>query len=159
MFLFSPKFDWSFSRLSKFNWSFCTLPKRSYFTQMFLILPTTLLKFFSWPKFDEVFGFITWFRFTQGQCLFCHQGQKGMAKLSVVILPFCLLFCRWFGYYFALVWKIDTTSFICECSCIFCPNCENFCPNNGQFFNIGDANASPASPWCTLMNGNVSLVK
>jgi len=28
-------------------------PNALYFTQMFLILPKTLLKFFSWPKFDE----------------------------------------------------------------------------------------------------------
>jgi len=25
-------------------------------------------------------GTTTWFQFTQGQCLFCHQGQKRMAK-------------------------------------------------------------------------------
>jgi len=25
-------------------------------------------------------GIVTWFLFTQGQCLFCHQGQKRMAK-------------------------------------------------------------------------------
>jgi len=25
-------------------------------------------------------GFNPWFQFTQEQCLFCHQGQKGMAK-------------------------------------------------------------------------------
>jgi len=44
-------------------------------------------------------GITTGFQFTQGQCLFCHQGQKRMAK-------YWPLFCRWFGYYFASVWKI-----------------------------------------------------
>jgi len=71
-------------------------------------------------------------------------GAKRMAKWSQTILPFWLLFCCWFGYYLALVWKIDTTSLICECSCILCPNFENFCPNNGQFFSVGDATASPS---------------
>jgi len=52
MFLFSHKFDRSFSHLTRFNCSCCTLPKCSYFTQMFLILPKTLSKFFSWLKFD-----------------------------------------------------------------------------------------------------------
>ena len=53
MFLFSPKFDWIFSHLPRFNWSCCTSPKCAYFTQIFLILLKTLLKLFSWPKFDE----------------------------------------------------------------------------------------------------------
>jgi len=53
MFSFSLKFDWSFSHFPKFNWRCCTLPKCCYFTQMFLILPKTLLKFCSWPKYDE----------------------------------------------------------------------------------------------------------
>ena len=53
IFLFSPKFDWSFSHLPRFNWGCWTLPKCSYFAQMFLILPNTLLMFFGWPKFDE----------------------------------------------------------------------------------------------------------
>ena len=34
---------------------------------------------------------------------------------------------------------------------MLCPNVENFCPNNGQFFSVGDATASPASPCRTLM--------
>ena len=32
---------------------------------------------------------------------------------------------------------------ICEWSCILCPNVQNFCPNNCQFFSVGDATASP----------------
>ena len=52
------------------------------------------------------------------------------------ILPFWLLFCRWFGYYFTLVWKIDTTSLTCEWSCMLCPNFEHFFPNNGQFLSV-----------------------
>jgi len=43
------------------------------------------------------------------------------------------------------------TSLSCECSCILCPNFENFCPSNGQFVSVGDATASPASPSRTLM--------
>jgi len=39
-------------------------------------------------------GIITWFQFTQGQCLFCHQGQKERQNNLG-------LFCR-FGYYFAV---------------------------------------------------------
>ena len=53
MFLFSPKFDWSFSHLPRFNWSCWTLPKCSYFTQMFLNFTQNFITFFSWPKFDE----------------------------------------------------------------------------------------------------------
>jgi len=40
----------------------------------------------------------------------------------------------------------------CECSCILSPHFENFCPNNGQIFSVGDATASPASPCRTLMS-------
>jgi len=61
------------------------------------------------------------------------------------------IFCR-FGHYFGLVGKIDTTSHTRDCSCILCPNVENFCPNNGQFFSVEDATASPC---CTLMLQNV----
>jgi len=64
------------------------------------------------------------------------------------------LFCR-FGHYFALVGKIGVISFTCECSCILCPNVENFCLNNGQFFSIGDATASLASPCRTLMLSSI----
>ena len=146
MFLFSPKFEWSFSHLPRFNWGCWPLPKCSYFFHMFLISPKTLLKF--GPSLMKTAGISTWFQFTQGQRLFCRQGQK----ILVSILPFRPLFFRWFGCYFASVWKIDTTSLTCECSCILCPNFENFCPNNGQFFSVGDATASPTSPCCTLMD-------
>jgi len=144
MFLFLPKFDLSFSRLPKFNWSCCTLTKCSYLTQMCLILPKTLLKFFSWPIFDE-------------GCWNYH--MIPVHSRTVFILPsrakrmaVWLLFHHWFGYYFALVWKIDTISLTCECGCILCPNFENFCPNKGQFFSVGDATASPC---CTLMSAQI----
>jgi len=39
-------------------------------------------------------GITTWFQFTQGQCLFCHQGQKEWQNSL-------RLFCR-FGYCFAV---------------------------------------------------------
>jgi len=32
---------------------------------------------------------------------------------------------------------------------LLCPNVENFCPNNGQFFSVGDATASPAVCLCS----------
>jgi len=47
---------------------------------MFQILPKTLLKFLVGPNSMKAVGITTWFQFTQGQCLFCHQGQKRMAK-------------------------------------------------------------------------------
>ena len=145
MFLFSPKFDWSFSHLPKFNWSCCTLPKCSYFTQMFLILPKTLLKFFSWPKFDE-------------GCWNHHMIPVHSRVVSILPSgkkrPFWRLFFRWFGYYFALVWKIDSLEnrhyLTRECSSILCPNFENFCPKNGQVFSVGDATACTAFP-CRML--------
>jgi len=66
-----------------------------------------------------------------------------------IILPLI-----WLLFYF---WKIDTTSLTCECSCILCPNFENFCPNNGQFFSVGDTTTSPASPCRTLMVGGLRI--
>jgi len=39
--------------LSRFHWSCWTLPNCSCFAQMFLMLPKTILKFSSWPKFVE----------------------------------------------------------------------------------------------------------
>jgi len=91
----------------------------------------------------KALGITTSFQFTQRQCPFWHQGQKWWQNSL-------RLFCR-IGHYFALVGKIDTISVKCECRCIICPNVENFCPNNGQFFSIGDATAFPASPCRTLM--------
>jgi len=45
----------------------------------------------------------------------------------------------------------DTASLKSECSCIIRPNVQTICPNNGQFFSVEDATASPASPCRTLM--------
>jgi len=39
---------------------------------------------------------------------------------------------------------MSITSIKCECSCMICPNIENFCPNNGQFSSFGDTTASHA---------------
>jgi len=136
IFLFSPKFDWSFSHFPRFNWGCWTLPKCSYFTQMFLILPKTLLKLFNWPIFDE-------------GCWNCHMipvhsravfilpsrakknGKIVWDYFAVLVMIFPLIWLL-----FCLNWKIDTTSLACECSCILGPN-------NGQFFSVGDATASP----------------
>jgi len=137
MFLFSPKFDWSFSHLPRFNWSCWTLPKCSYFTEMFLIVPKTLSKFFSWPKFDEGCWNYHMILVHSRALFILPSGAKKNGK-------YWTLFCRWFGYYFASVWKIDTISLTCEGSCILCPNYV-------QFFLVGDATASPASPCRTLM--------
>ena len=146
MFLFSPKFDWSFSHLSIFNWGCRTLPKCSYFNQMFIILPKMFLKFFSWPKFGEGCWNYHMIPVDSRACsvYFAIRGKNG-------ILPFWPLFFCWIGY-FASVWKTDTTLLTCECYYITCPNFENFCPNNGQFFSVGNATASPASPCRTLMS-------
>jgi len=146
MFLFLPTFDWSFSHLPRFNWGCWTLPKCSYFTQMFLILPKPLLKFFSWPKFHEGCWNYHMIPVHSRAVFILPSGTKRNGKIA-----FRPLFCRSFCYYFASVWKIGTTSLRCECSCILCPNFQNFCPNNGQFFSVGDATASPASPCRALM--------
>ena len=106
MFLFSPKSDWRFSHLPRFNWGCWILPKCSYFTQMFIILPKTLLKFFSWPKFDEVCWNYHMIPVHSRAVFILPSGAKTNGK----IVSFWLLFCRWFGYYFASVWKIDTSS-------------------------------------------------
>jgi len=94
-------------------------------------------------------GITTWFQFTQGQCLFCHQGQRRMVEtilpFSETILPLILLL-------FCLSLEKRLYLIACECSCILCPNFENFCPNNGQFLSVGDATASPCH---TLMILNV----
>jgi len=144
MFLFSPKFDWSFSHLPRFNWGCWTLPKCSYFTQMFLILPKTLLKLFSGPNCMKAAGITTWYQFTQGQCLFGHQGQKEWQR---------------FGHYFSVDLVIICLSLenrhyliACECSCTLCPNLENFFSNNGQFFSVGHATASPCRMLMPMVN-------
>ena len=78
-------------------------------------------------------------------------GAKKNCKIVSDYFAVLAIFYCWFGCYFALVWKIDTTSPACECSCILFPNFENFCLNNGQFFSVGAATASLASPCSTLM--------
>ena len=103
MFLFSPTFDWSFCHLPRFNWGYSTLPKCSYFTQMFLILPKTLLKFFSWPKFHDGCWNYHDSSSLKDSVYFAIRGKKEWPL-------FWPLFCPWFGYYFGSVWGIDTTS-------------------------------------------------
>jgi len=155
MFLFLRKFDWSFSHLPRLNWNCWTLPKCSYFTQMFLILPKTLLKFFGWPKFDEGYWNYHMIPVHSRAVFILPSGAKKNRKIVSDYFAVWSLLCHWFGYYFASVWKMNTTSLTCECSCILCPNFENFCPNNGQFFSVGDVTASPAFPCRTLMtSGN-----
>jgi len=35
-----------------------------------------IIKFLVGPNLMKAAGITTWFQFTPGQCLFCHQGQK-----------------------------------------------------------------------------------
>ena len=111
---------------------------------MFLNLPKTLLKLFSWPKFDEgCWNYRMIPVHSRAESILPSRAKKNGKIVSdyfavlAIILP--------------LIWLLDTTSLTCEISCILYPNFEHFCPNNGQFFNVGDATASPASPCRMLM--------
>jgi len=57
--------------------------------------------------------------------------------LAIILPLIWLLFCL----------SLENRRYLiaCDCSCILCPNFENFCSNNGQFLSIEDATASPAS--------------
>ena len=153
MFLFSPKFAGTFSHLPRFKWGCWTLPKCSYFTQMFLILPKTLLKFFSWPKFDEgCWNYLMIPVHSRAVFILPSRAKNNgkivwdyFAVLSVILPLIWLLFCL----------SLENRHYLItyECSCILCLNFENFCPNNGQFFSIGDVTVSPASPCRMLMSG------
>jgi len=70
------------------------------------------------------------------------------AVVAIILPLIWLLFCL----------SLENRHYLiaCECSCILCPNFENFCPNNGQFFSVGDATASPASPRRTLMTSSTT---
>jgi len=154
MFLFSPKFDWSFSHLPRFNWGCWTLPKCSYFTQMFLILPKTLLKFFSWAKFDEGCWNYHMIPVHSTAVFILPSGAKKNGKIVFTVLQKNVLFII-----LPLIWLLFCLSLenrhyliTCDCSCILSPNFEYFCPNNGQFFSVGDATASSASPFRMLLH-------
>ena len=145
MFLFSPEFDWNFSQLPKFNWASWTLPKCCYYTQLFLILPKTLSKFFSWPTFDEgCWNYHVIPIHSRAMFILPSGTKNGKIAVLAIILPLMwLLFCL----------SLENRHYLitCECSCILCPNFENFRTNNGQFFSVGYVTASPASPCRTLM--------
>ena len=107
MLLFSPKFDWSISHLSRFNWSYWALPKCSCCTQMCLILPKTLSKLFSWPKFDE--GCWNYYMIpvhSRAVSILLSRAKKNGSDYFAVLA----IFYGWFGYYFPSVWKVDTNS-------------------------------------------------
>ena len=57
-----------------------------------------------------------------------------MAVLAIILTFIWLLFCL----------SLENRHYLitCERSCILCLNFENFFPNNGQFFSVGDATAS-----------------
>jgi len=71
----------------------------------------------------------------KGSVYFAIRGKKELQNslrlflVLAIVLPLI--------YYFASVWKIDTTSLTCECSCILCSNFENLCPNNAYFSALG----------------------
>jgi len=112
---------------------------------MFLILSKTLLKFFSWPKFQKCCWNYHTIPVHSRAVFILPSGPKKNGKNLAIILPLIWLF-------FCLSLKIDANSLTSEGSCILCPNLKKFCPNNGQFFSVGDATASPASPCRTLMS-------
>jgi len=112
-------------------------------TQMFLILPKTWIMFFNWPKLDEGY----W------------NSQMILVQEVTILLSDSVYFAvrgkkEWqssLSKAFAVDGNTDNTSLKCECSCIICPNVQNFCPKNTQFSIVRDATASPASPCRTLM--------
>jgi len=116
---------------------------------MFLISPKTLLKFYSWPKFDEGCWNYHMIPVHSRAVFILPSGAKENGKIvsDYFAVLAIILQLIWLIFYLSF----DTTSLTCECSCILCPNFENFCLNNGQFFSIGDATAFPASPCRTLM--------
>jgi len=65
------------------------------------------------------------------------------AVLAIILPLIWLLFCP----------SLENRHYLiaCEWSYILCPNFETFSQNNGQFFSVGDATASPASPCHMLM--------
>jgi len=97
-------------------------------------------------------GITTRFQFTQGQCLFCHQGQKRQNNLRLFCSFFIILPLIW--SLFCLILENRHYLITCECSCILCPNFEKFCPNNGQFLSVGDATAYPSSPCRMLVSAD-----
>ena len=110
---------------------------------MFLILPKTWITFFNWPKFDEDYWNSQMILVQEvtilpsGSVYFAVRGKKEWQNsLSKA---------------FAVDGNTDTASLKWECSCIICPNIQNFCPKNSQFYVVGDATVSPASPCRTLM--------
>jgi len=118
---------------------------------MFLILPKTLLKFFSWPKFDEGCWNYHMIPVHSTPVFILPSGAK---KNGIVSDYFAVLFIS-----LPLIWLLFCLSLenrhyliTCECSCILSPNFEYFCPNNGQFFSVGDATASSASPFHMLLH-------
>jgi len=141
MFLFSPKFDWSFSHLPRFNWGCWTLPKWSYFTKFFQILHKTLAQIWSsWPKFGEGCWNYHMIPLHSRAVSILPSGAKNNGKIAVlaIILPLIwLLFCL----------SLENRHYLiaCECSCILCPNFEHFCPNNGQFFQGCDRIPMPSA--------------
>ena len=144
MFLFSPKFDWSFHHLSRFMWGCWTLPKCSYFTQLFLILPKTLFKFFIWRNFDE--------RCWNHQIIPVHSRAvfilpSGAKKNDKIVSEYFAVLDIILPLMWLLFWpSLENRHYLItyECSC-------TLCPNNGQYFSPGDATASPASTCRTLM--------
>ena len=136
MFLFSPEFDWNFSHLPKFNWASWTLPKCSYYTQLFLILPKTLSKFFSWPTFDEGCWNYHMIPVHSRAVFVLPSGAKNgkivpdyFAVLAINLPLMWLLFCL----------SLENRHYLItyECSCILCPNLKIFARIMSNFSALG----------------------
>ena len=101
------------------------------------------MNFSSWPKFDERCWNYHMIPVHSRAVTNLLSGTKKNGKIVSEYFAVFPIILRLIGHYFALVGQINTTSLTRECSCILCPNVENFCPKNGQFFSFGNATASP----------------
>jgi len=153
-------FGQSWFSLLEFTQIFPIYGNSFYFTQIWMKLSNftqNLNEAFCWPKFDEGCWNYHMIPVNSSQVLILPSGAKKNGKIVSDYLAVFVMILSLIWLHFAFVWKISTTSLTCECSCILCPNFENFCPNNGQFFSVGDATASSASPCHTLMTTSISL--
>jgi len=73
---------------------------------MFMILPKTLLKFFSWPNFDQGCWNYHMIPVHSRAVFILPSGANKNGTIVSDYFAFWPLFCRWFSYYFASVWKI-----------------------------------------------------
>jgi len=116
-----------------------------------LFYPKRYLKLFSWPKFHEGCWNYRMIPVQSRAVFILPSGAKKNGKIVSDCFPALAIILPLIWLLFCLSLKNRHYLIACECSCILCPNLENFCPNNGQFFSVGDTTASPASPCRTFM--------